>query len=210
MDALGMMPNASGHPSTNSPEVVLEGPLFEGRSRDIFAHPLEADWLVKVNRTQWARTPDFNFLELRNYHSVRDDLSDYLTTYRPGLLPTIRGMGLMCRKVVDSDGSLSRSWADWAPNNAGRMPVMAKHFERFFGRLLATRHYFFDFNDGNFLVQQTDEGLHLKFIDLKSYRLDRSLVRLTHWFEAAARRKMIRRRDRFLTRWFNSTTTELR
>jgi len=183
-------------------QLTLGRPLLTGQSRDIFAHPNDAGWLIKIGRGETADSVDANQLELRNYLGLRDELGDYLTTYHNRLWPTTRGPGLLCKKVLDSDGSLSRPWSDWAACHPEKIPQMMACFEQFFECLLAKRHYFFDFNDRNFLLQQSDLGNQLKFIDLKSYRLDRALLPVTRWFEGSAKRKMLRRRDRFMERWF--------
>ncbi len=184
-------------------ELRLTNCLAQGQTRDVYQHPTNPAKIIKVAKTSGSKRSaglEANRLELANYPLVANRIGQYLVGYSTGLSPTTRGHGLVCDRVIDHDGSNSRPFSQYRQGeNTSELRVL---FENFFAHLLITRCYFFDFNPGNFVIQQGASACYLKYVDLKSYRLDRNWLPLTRWSERAARSKLRRRSGRFITRWF--------
>jgi len=156
---------------------------------------------LKISRSDKS----VNERDLKAYHYVRPYLQHYIAAYGETLVATNLGPALACELIRDSDGVYSPSYATTWKN--GTPSELVEQFHDFFARLQKHRLFFYDFNPKNFLVQQTENRLRLRYIDLKSLGQSRSLLGLEA-LPFFAKRKMIRRRDRFMNRCVYSTLEE--
>ena len=76
-----------------------------------------------------------------------------------------------------------------------------KQFDDFFGRLLKYNLWFYDFNDTNFVIRIHGSRAQLFFVDTKSLNRNNSwsTFKLEYFIPWLARRRMLRRIQRFYT-----------
>jgi hypothetical protein len=192
--------------------------LALGRTRTVYQHPSAADWLIKIeNRHTLAAVgkislflrglmhrifPFFseNARELRIYKKLASSLKEFIPEYEEQLVITDKGLGLACRQVLDDNSDLSKTLGDYLRGTEASPETLKPQLERFFQTLLLKKLYFFDFNLNNFLIQIHDGQPTLRFIDLKGYRKDRSVLPISYLSSFLAERKMKRRIERLYKR----------
>lgn len=198
--------------------IYLTQVLASGRTRTIYKHPNSADWLVKIeNRHTLAKVGKVslflrglihrifpylseNARELRVYKKLAFSLKGFIPEYEEELVSTDKGLGLVCRQVLDDNGDLSKTLGEYL-NDPDTSPERLKpQLDRFFQTLFLKKLYFFDFNLNNFLIQIHDGRPTLRFIDLKGYRKDRSVLPVSYLSSSLAKRKMKRRIERLYKR----------
>lgn len=192
--------------------------LAVGRTRTVYQCPDKPDWLIKIEnrhallsvgkvslflRGLIHRLLPFyseNARELRIYKKLVFSLQGYIPEYEETLVDTDKGLGLACRQVLDDNGQLSKTLADYLTDSGISADTLKPQLERFFQTLFSKSLYFFDFNPNNFLIQINGGNPTLRFIDLKGYRKDRALLPLSYLSSSLAKRKMQRRIERLYKR----------
>ena len=198
--------------------VRLEEVLAQGRTRTVYQHPEDLGWIIKIVTRQTWRSADklsliirstlqtlFPFLsvnhrDMRAYNKLNECLKAFIPEYRTTLLKTSKGTGLVTRKIVDDDATMSSNLSTYLQNNQHLTGELEESFRQFFDLLIRNNIYFYDFNHDNFLIQKKDGHELLWFIDLKGYRKDKSFLRLTYLSAKQAEIKMTRRIGQFYDR----------
>ncbi len=100
--------------------IRLERVLAQGRTRTVYQHPRDPDWVVKIITRHTCRSTDkprliirstlqtlFPFLsvnrkDLRAYTKVHECLKAFIPEYRTTLVNTDKGTGLVTRSIFST------------------------------------------------------------------------------------------------------------
>lgn len=165
--------------------------------RDCYFHPLDKEKCVKVVKNR----RDLGVLqrELHVYNKVKGTLSLFICHYDNQLIETDKGPGVVVELFRDDDGQVSPKLSVFLESQSIDSSIR-KQFDTFFKQLLDNRLYFTDFNLDNFLMVRKKGQIHIKYIDLKSYRLTRSFIKHEVFLPFLWRSKTTRRINRFYQR----------
>ncbi len=173
--------------------LVLSRFIGKGATRLCFAHPYDKSKCVKVI----VRPKEAGLLqkELEAYFAVKSFLGEYLVLYDANLVKTNYGVGLVCELLKDDDGSISKPLSFYMRKDKLLNRELISQFWHFFYCLLENDLFFYDFNLQNFMVQNKEGRLMLKYTDLKSYCRYKPWIflRLEKIFPFLARRLMCHR-----------------
>ena len=177
--------------NTDAKMLVLKKCIGKGAFRECYEHPDDKSKCVKIflkkeDRSVFQR-------EFKNYSLLKDQLKDYIIPCEKELVETDKGMGMVCDLVRDDDGSASKMIWKYQMDDE-----IKQELDKFTSVLLSRNLFFYDFNENNFIIQIKDGKKKLKFIDLKSYRRNKSwtFLKLENVFDFLARIIMKRRLKR--------------
>lgn len=189
----------------------LGEPLAIGRTRTIYPHPERPGWLIKVENdlsysdtgklgtvwrkklAKWCNLAGENQRELHIYQRFSGDLTGFIPAMELELIETDKGLGLVCQQVLNDDGSRSPSIADTLLKEGKLQHRSTQQLNELLSILQRKNLFFFDLNLDNFLIRTQKNREQIYFIDLKSYRKDKSLFSLTNFSNKLAQKKMKRR-----------------
>lgn len=171
--------------------LILKKSLGKGAFRECYEHPTDKMKCVKVLINN--ADPSVFETELKNYFAVKNVLADYIIPCEKELVETNKGLGMVCDRLMDDDGSPSKMIFEVKVDD-----ILKKELDSFFKLLLDYNLFFYDFNLHNFAIQIKNGQRRLKFIDLKSFRHNNSwcFFKLENVFNFLARIIMIRRLKR--------------
>ncbi len=185
------------HMNSKRNKLFLKEKISEGMVRDCYLHPQNRRKCIKVVKNR----KDIAVLqrELQIFSLVKDFLSPFICRYDNSLVNTNKGPGIVVEIFFDDDGEKSQNLLTFLQlyplDNA-----IKKQFDDFFKRLLDNHLYFTDFNLDNFLVVRKNGQSSIKYIDLKSYKVTSSIIKLEVLFPFLWRKKTIRRMNRLYKR----------
>ncbi len=173
--------------------ITLTKKISAGMVRDCYFHPHDKQKCVKVVKDKKDRGSLYR--ELQIFHKVKEKLLPFLCLYDDELVGTDKGEGLVMELACDDDGTVSQQLSTFLEQHRVDEALM-EQFDQFFAILLDNKFYFTDFNLHNFLIVQKREGAKIKYIDLKSYKVTRSFIRIEVILPFLWRFKTIRRMNR--------------
>ncbi|MDD3669236.1 MAG: YrbL family protein [Alphaproteobacteria bacterium] len=157
--------------------LILEKFIGKGAVRLCFAHPRDAGACVKVAGQR--RNVRLLEHELETYAKIEPVLGKYLPRYRPALVMTNLGPGLVCEFLHDADKRPSQTLFNHLTSTPPPpAPGLVAQLDDFARLLIRNNIFFYDFNLTNFMVQKTKSGSRLYFTDLKTYNRYRPWVLL--------------------------------
>lgn len=163
--------------------------------RACYKHPLYEDKCVKVVKNK----RDFPGLlrEVKVSKLVAPYLGDYIVNYEDELVETDKGAALVCGLVRNGDGSVAPPLTLYQQNGGlklgGEIELDLREVMR---RLIEFNLFFYDFNEGNFVVKKTPTGERkVVFIDLKGFHRNHYLgfLKMERFVAPLARIIMFRR-----------------
>ncbi len=177
--------------------LILQKIIGEGMVRTCYFHPQDDKKCVKVVKN----SKDIKSLqrELQTYEKVKNRLSPFICHYDQQLIETDKGPGLVVELIRDDNGEIAPKLSAFLKQQSINTAIK-KQFDDFFRKLLDNRLYFTDFNLDNFLVFQEKGEVKIRYIDLKSYRLTRSVIKLEVLLPFLWRPKTIRRMNQLYKR----------
>ena len=171
--------------------LVLKKCIGKGAFRECYEHPVDKNKCIKI----FIKNEDTSVFqrEYKNYSALKDQLKDYIIPCEKELVETDKGLGMVCDLVRDDDGSASKMIWKYQMDDE-----IKQELDKFVSILLSRNLFFYDFNGNNFIIQIKDGKKKLKFIDLKSYRRNKSwtFLKLENVFDFLARIIMKRRLKR--------------
>lgn len=171
--------------------LILTKLIGMGAVRECYEHPDDKRKCVKVLLPK--ADPSVFEREFRNYLAVKDVLKDYIIPCEPVLIETNKGPGMICDKLTDDDGSKSKMIWEYRGDDEVRDLLDA-----FVRCILENNVFLYDFNVSNVAIQIVNGEKKLKFIDLKSFRHNKTwcFLKLENVFDCLARIIMVRRLKR--------------
>ena len=169
--------------------------LNEGATRRCYYHPDDKQKCLKIEKGFEST----NRHDLESYLAVRNILHRHIAAYDNELAETNLGKALVCELIVDDDGRPAQSFAEFR-RVQNPPPQLMEKFMEFFELLQKNDLFFYDFNPKNFMIQQTPDGVRLKYTDLKSLGKTRTAFAIEK-LPYFARRKLKRRVNRFIKRY---------
>lgn len=171
--------------------LILEKRIGLGAVRECYEHPTDKTKCVKV----LLPPADLSVFdrEWKNYSAVRDILKDFIIPCEKELIETDKGPGMVCDLISDDNGETSRLIYEYKGD-----AEVVKMLNDFVFLLLTHHLFFYDFNLYNFIVQIKNGKKNLKYLDLKSFRRNKSwcFLKLENVFDFLARTIMVRRLKR--------------
>ena len=171
--------------------------INEGATRRCYRHPNDENKCLKIEK----RHEPTNGHDLESYNAVKSILSQYIAIYDEKLVDTNLGKALACEFIRDSDGQPAQSFADYRQTRITNQQLIDQFLD-LFDLLQKNGLFFYDFNPKNFIVQQTKNGEHLKYTDLKSLGKTKTVLALER-MPYFARKKLKRRIRRFIKRFLS-------
>ncbi len=174
--------------------LILENPIAEGMVRTCYFHPQDKQKCIKVVKDN----NDIDSLqkELQIYKRFQHKLSPFICHYDNQLVMTNKGPGLVSELVRDDYGEVAQTLSTFLETENINENIK-KQFDAFYKTILDNRIYFTDFNLHNFLIFRKKEQFCIRYIDLKSYKITRSFIKLEILLPFLWRAKTIRRMNRF-------------
>ncbi|MBO4520977.1 MAG: hypothetical protein J5787_07200 [Alphaproteobacteria bacterium] len=171
--------------------LILEKRIGLGAVRECYEHPTDKAKCVKVLLPH-AGLSVFE-RELKNYTAVKDVLKDFVIPCEKELVETNKGPGMICDLITDDNGEISQMIFNYKKD-----AEVKEKLDAFAALLLTHKLFFYDFNMYNFVVQIKNGKKNLKYIDLKSFRRNKSwcFLKLENVFDFLARTIMTRRLKR--------------
>ncbi|MBN2703877.1 MAG: hypothetical protein JXR23_06660 [Pontiellaceae bacterium] len=173
--------------------------INEGATRSCYRHPGDPGKCLKIEK----RPGTANANELQAYRAVRIELGDYLAQCDPELAVTSEGEALVCELVRNADGTISPSFSEFLRTEKTD-ENLRRQFLEFFNLIAHHKLCFYDFNPKNFVIQHAEDGLQLKYTDLKSFHKTKTTFALEK-IPFFATLKLKRRSARFIKRYLNQT-----
>lgn len=169
--------------------------IGHGATRESYRHPLDRNKCVKI--LIGKDDPEYLKHEIKHYPRLKKILGDFIVQYDTALVDTDKGSGLVCELLQDDNGELSQSLNIYKVLH-GLDADIKNQLDRFVSILLKHNLFFYDFNMKNFVVQIKNGTQQLKYIDLKSYRSNKSwaFLKLESFVHPFARIIMLRRLKR--------------
>ena len=137
--------------------------------RECYRHPLFDDKCIKIVKNK-KDLPGL-LREVRVSKLVAPYLKDYIVEYDGELVETDKGLGLVCGLVRNDDGAVASAltrYQDECLVNLG--DDIERDLREILRRLITHNLFFYDFNEGNFVVKETRcGGKKVVFIDLKGF-----------------------------------------
>lgn len=169
--------------------------LNEGATRRCYYHPGDKQKCLKIEKGSEST----NQHDLESYRAVRNILHRHIAAYDDELAETNLGKALVCELIVDPNGQPAQSFAEFTQTQNPPQQLMDQ-FIAFFDLLQKNDLFFYDFNPKNFMIQQTPDGVCLKYTDLKSLEKTKTAFAIEK-IPYFARRKLKRRVNRFIKRY---------
>ncbi len=137
--------------------------------RECYRHPLYEDKCVKVVKNR-RDLPEL-LREIRVSKLAAPYLGDYIVGYEENLTETDRGPGMVCGLVRnDDDGAVAPALEHCPRGDLKLGGDMERDLREILRRLIDFSLFFYDFNEGNFVVKKTPSGRRkVVFIDLKGF-----------------------------------------
>lgn len=178
--------------------LILEGLISQGATRACYKHPHNDKKCVKILFNPKQIKLIYN--ELKSNQFLQKKLKDMI----PGcdeIVKTNLGLGLVMDLIYNDDNQISPSLLVWQKENQLNSEIL-NQFEAFFLELLNQKLWFYDFNDGNFVIQKKGNQEKVIFIDTKSFNHNNSwsTLKLEYFIPTLARWRMKRRIQRFYSK----------
>lgn len=149
--------------------IYLQDYIGGSAVRECYCHPLCDDKCVKVVKDK-KDVPGL-LHEVMVSKLVEPYLKGYIVSYEDELVETDKGPGLVCGLVRnDSDGSIAHALQYYLDTGADLSGDIENDLREILRRLIAHNLFFYDFNEGNFVVKEMCGGRKkVIFIDLKGF-----------------------------------------
>ena len=163
--------------------------------RECYRHPLFGDKCIKIVKNK-KDLPGL-LREVRVSKLVAPYLKDYIVEYDGELVETDKGLGLVCGLVRNDDGAVASAltrYQDECLVNLG--DDIERDLREILRRLITHNLFFYDFNEGNFVVKETRGGAKkVVFIDLKGFHKNHYMgfLKMERFIAPLARNIMFRR-----------------
>ena len=171
--------------------LILTKLIGKGAVRECYEHPEDKSKCVKVLLPD--ADPSVFDREFKNYQALKVFLKDYIIPCEPEPVETDKGPGMICDLLTDDNGETSKMIFEYKTDDEIKEQMDS------FVHLLLTHHlFFYDFNLNNFVIRIRNGKKELKYIDLKSFRRNKSwcFFKLENIFDFLARIIMLRRLKR--------------
>jgi len=172
----------SGNPPASILSLAQATPLAVGHLRQVFQHPREAGYVIKVMRadavqSRWGEKARWykRLPRARHYTGFVRELKEYIATQARsaersapiarmiGVVETDLGLGLIAEKVHDANGALAPTLAALYARENGFSALIESELERFLDDLLACNVIVGDMHAWN-IVYGSDSRAGARFV----------------------------------------------
>lgn len=178
------------------PALCIKFDLDAQQAKGGFANTLRRCW------ARWLPANSFAEQELRQFQALKRRAGPAVTQFFAEPLEVIesdQGKGLVCRRVLNSDATPAQPiHYYYAHESTLALSEMVQAIERFGDFLRRFDVPLFDLNAGNLLVQQTNSGLQMVCVDIKSLGKSKEIIPLSTWFKPLRQQKISRRIERLI------------
>lgn len=165
--------------------------------RECYRHPLFDDKCIKIVKNK-KDLPGL-LREVRVSKLVAPYLKDYIVEYDDELVETDKGPGLVCGLVRNDDGAVASALTRYQDECLVSLENdIERDLREILRRLITHNLFFYDFNEGNFVVKETCGGNKVVFIDLKGFHKNgyMGFLKMERFIAPMARNIMFRRMRR--------------